>query len=55
MPSPPAVTLVNPRLGEAVHRLDAGADDAFVQDRLGHANIQNMMNYMRHTTVTQEA
>ena len=35
----------------AVHLLDAGADVAFVQDRLGHANIQNTMVYMRYTTV----
>ena len=27
----------------AVHLPDAGADVAFVQDRLGHANIQNTM------------
>lgn len=39
----------------AVHLLDAGADVAFVQDRLGHANIQNTMVYMRFTTVTQDA
>jgi site-specific recombinase XerC len=26
-----------------VHLLDTGADVAFVQDRLGHANIQNTM------------
>ena len=35
--------------------LDAGADVAFVQDRLGHANIQNTMVYMRYTTVTRNA
>jgi len=34
---------------------DAGADVAFVQDRLGHANIQNTMVYMRYTTVTRDA
>jgi integrase/recombinase XerD len=39
----------------AVHPLDAGADVAFVQDRLGHANIQNTMVYMRYTTVTRDA
>ncbi len=38
----------------AVHLLDAGADVAFVQDRLGHANIQNTMVYMRYTTVTRD-
>ena len=37
------------------HLLDAGADVAFVQDRLGHANIQNTMVYMRYTTVTRAA
>jgi len=31
----------------AVHLLDAGADVAFVQDRLGHASIQNTIIYMR--------
>jgi integrase len=30
----------------AVHLLDAGADVAFVQDRLGHANIQNTIIYI---------
>ena len=35
--------------------LDAGADVAFVQDRLDHANIQNTMVYMRYTTVTRDA
>jgi site-specific recombinase XerD len=39
----------------AVHLLDAGTDVAFVQDRLGHANIQNTMVYMRYTTVTRDA
>jgi site-specific recombinase XerD len=39
----------------AVHLLDAGADGAFVQDRLGHAHIQNTMVYMRDTTVTRDA
>jgi integrase len=39
----------------AVHLLDAGADVAFVQDRLGHANIQNTMVYMRYTTGTRDA
>ena len=38
----------------AVHLLDAGADVAFVQDRLGHANIQNTMVYIRYTTVTRD-
>jgi len=35
----------------AVHLLDAGAAVAFVQDRLGHAHIQNTMVSMRSTTV----
>ena len=39
----------------AVHLLDAGADVAFVQDRLGHATIQNTMVYMRYITVTRDA
>ncbi len=39
----------------AVHLLDAGADVAFAQDRLGHADIQNTMVYMRYTTVTRDA
>ena len=38
----------------AVHPLDAGADVVFVQDRLGHANIQNTIIYMRYTTVTRD-
>lgn len=39
----------------AVHMLDAGADVAFVRDRLGHANIQNTMVYLRYTTATRDA
>jgi site-specific recombinase XerD len=39
----------------AVHLLDAGADVAYVCDRLGHANIQNTMRYMRYTTTTRDA
>ncbi len=39
----------------AVHLLDAGADVAYVQDRLGHANIQNTMVYLRYTTATRDA
>jgi len=38
-----------------VHLLDASAGVAFVQDRLGHATIQNTMVYMRYTTVTRDA
>lgn len=38
----------------AVHLLDAGASEAFVQDRLGHANIQNTMVYMRYTTAGRD-
>jgi len=36
----------------AVPLLDAGAAVAFVQDRLGHAHIQNTMVSMRYTTVS---
>jgi site-specific recombinase XerD len=39
----------------AMHLLDAGADVAFVQDRLGHANTQNTIIYMRYTTVMLDA
>jgi site-specific recombinase XerD len=39
----------------AVPLLDAGADVACVQDRLGHANLQNTMVYRRDTTVTRAA
>lgn len=39
----------------AVHLRGAEADVAFVQDRLGHANIQNTMVYVRYTTVTRDA
>lgn len=38
----------------AVHLLDAGADVAFVCDRLGHANIQNTQLYLRYTTATRD-
>jgi site-specific recombinase XerD len=38
----------------AVHLLDASADVAFVQDRLGHVNIQNTIVYMCYTTVTRD-
>ena len=39
----------------AVHLLDAGADVAFVCDRLGHANIQNTHRYLRYTTATRDS
>jgi site-specific recombinase XerD len=39
----------------AVHLLEAGAVVTFVQGRLGHANIQNTMVYMRYTTATRDA
>src|SRR5215467_7795269 len=39
----------------AVYLLDAGADVAFVQDRLGHATLQNTLVSRRDTTVTREA
>jgi site-specific recombinase XerD len=31
----------------AVHLLDADADVAFVQDRLGHTNIQNTILHLK--------
>ena len=43
------------RYAIAVHLLDASVDVACVQDRLGHANIQNTMVSMRDTTVTRDA
>lgn len=39
----------------AVHLLDAGADVAYVCDRLGHANIQNTQLYLSYTTATRDA
>jgi site-specific recombinase XerD len=39
----------------ATHILDAGADLAFVQDGLGHANIQHTTIYARLTTATLDA
>ena len=35
--------------------LDKRGAECEVQDRLGHANIQNTMVYMRYTTVTRDA
>ncbi len=35
--------------------IDTHADVAFVQDRLGHTNVQNAIIYMRYTTVTRDA
>ncbi len=32
----------------AVHLLEAGAEITFVQDRLGHANLQNTSRYLRY-------
>ena len=42
------------RYAIAVRLLDVGADVTFVQDRLGHANFQNTMVYMRYTTATRD-
>jgi site-specific recombinase XerD len=39
----------------ATHLLDTDADLAFVEDWLGHANIQNTTSYARLTTVTLDA
>ncbi len=39
----------------AVHLLDADADISFVQDWLGHKNIQNTMVYAKYTTAKRDA
>ncbi len=36
----------------AVHLLDTGANLAFVQDRLGHTKIWNMIVYLHYTIAT---
>jgi len=38
----------------ATHLFDAGADLAFVQSRLGHANIQNTLIYAQLTSTTRD-
>ena len=43
------------RPARAGQRLDAGADGAFVQDRWGHATLQQTILSMRYTTVTRDA